>query len=66
MVDTETILELAPHYVVMLIAAFVAAALLRIVLGGVHLVVEFAVILVIVFFYPFVARRLGVAPSHWQ
>jgi len=65
MVDTEKIRSLVPHYVVMLVTVFLVVSVLR-ALIGVRLVVEFAVILVIVFLYPFVVRRLGYAPEVWQ
>jgi len=65
MVDTEKIRTLAPHYVVMLVTVFLVVNILR-ALIGVRLVVEFAVILVIVFLYPFAVRRLGYAPSVWE
>ena len=66
MVDTEKLRKLAPHYVVMLVAVFVVVRVLRAVVGEIRLLVEFAVILVIVFAYPFVVRRLGYAPSFWE
>jgi len=66
MVDTQKIRELAPHYVVMLVAVFVATGVLRSVAGVDNLILEFGVVLVIVFSYPFVVRRLGYAPSVWE
>ncbi|MEF8784060.1 MAG: hypothetical protein V5A39_14050 [Haloarculaceae archaeon] len=66
MVDTSKILELVPHYIAMLILVFVAVGILRGILPGVSLIVEFGVILVIVFAYPFVVRRLGYAPRYWK
>lgn len=66
MVDTSKIIELVPHYVAMLILVFVAVGILRGILPDVSLIVEFAVVLAIVFAYPFVVRRLGYAPQYWQ
>jgi hypothetical protein len=66
MVDTEKIRTLVPHYAVMLVVVFVVVGALRTLLGEVRLVVEFVVILVIVFLYPFVVRRLGYAPGVWE
>jgi uncharacterized membrane protein len=66
MVDTQKILELVPHYIAMLVLVFLAISVLRTALGESNLIVEFAVILVLVFLYPFGVRRLGVAPSHWE
>jgi hypothetical protein len=66
MVDTAKLLELLPHYVAMLLLVFLAVGILRRVLPGVSLVVEFVVVLAVVFAYPFVVRRLGYAPRYWQ
>ncbi|PSQ27589.1 hypothetical protein BRD09_08295 [Halobacteriales archaeon SW_10_68_16] len=66
MVDTEKIRTLVPHYAVMLVVVFAVVGALRTLLGEVRLVVEFVVILVIVFLYPFVVRRLGYAPGVWE
>jgi len=66
MVDTEKIRTLVPHYAVMLVIVFLVVGVLRILLGEVRLIVEFAVILLIVFLYPFAVRRLGYAPGVWE
>jgi uncharacterized membrane protein len=66
MVNSSKILELVPHYVAMLILVFVAVGILRGILPDVSLIVEFGVILAIVFAYPFVVRRLGYAPRYWK
>lgn len=66
MIDAATILELAPHYLAMLVVVSLALGVLRTAVGGVGIVIELVVILVIVFLYPFVVRRLGVAPSAWE
>jgi hypothetical protein len=65
MVDTEKIRALVPHYAVMLVVVFAVVGVLRALLGE-RLVVEFVIILVIVFLYPFVVRRLGYAPGVWE
>ena len=66
MVDTQTIRELAPHYVVMLVTVFAVVRAFRGLVGETRLLVEFVVILVVVFLYPFVVRRLGYAPNAWE
>ncbi len=65
MVDTEKIRALLPHYIAMLVVVFAVVGVLRTLLGE-RLVVEFVVILVIVFLYPFAVRRLGYAPGVWE
>jgi hypothetical protein len=66
MVDTQTIRELAPHYVVMLVVVFAVVRAFRGLVGETRLLVEFVVILAVVFLYPFLVRRLGYAPSAWE
>ena len=66
MVDTDTIVELLPHYLAMLIVVTLVLAVVRRTTGGVGFVGELVVVLAVVFAYPFVVRRLGVAPSVWE
>ncbi len=66
MVDTDKIRQLAPHYLAMLVVVFLVVSVLRSFVGEIRFLVEFAVILVIVFLYPFAVRRLGYAPSVWE
>jgi len=66
MVDTQKIVSLAPHYVVMLVLVFVVVGVLRTVLSEVNLAIEFVVVVGVVFLYPFVVRRLGYAPDAWE
>jgi hypothetical protein len=66
MVDTETILALLPHYLAMLAIVFLAVTVLRTAFSEVNLIAEFVVIVVLVFLYPFVIRRLGYAPAIWE
>lgn len=66
MVDWDTIRALLPHYAVMLVVVIATTSVLRAVLSDVNLILEFAVVLVIVFAYPFVVRRLGYAPDVWD
>jgi len=64
--DTGTLLEVAPHYVAMLVLSFLAVGAVRVATGRVILAAELAVVLVVVFLYPFAVRRLGYAPSSWE
>ena len=66
MVNMETIKELLPHYAAMLLLVFVLIAIIREVIGDLGFWVELVLILVIVFAYPPITRRLGVAPSIWD
>lgn len=66
MVDTDTIVELLPHYLAMLIIVLLVLGVVRTATGGVGFVVELVIVLVVVFLYPFVVRRFGVAPSVWE
>lgn len=66
MVDTDTIVELVPHYLAMLVIVSLVLGVVRRVAGDVGFVVELVIVLVVVFAYPFVVRRLGVAPSVWE
>lgn len=66
MVDWDKIRALLPHYAVMLVVVIATTSVLRAVLSDVNLIIEFAVVLVIVFAYPFIIRRLGYAPDVWD
>lgn len=64
--DTGDLLELAPHYVVMLALALLVLNVVRSVAGELGFWVEFALIGVIVFSYRPIVVRLGYGPSRWQ
>jgi len=66
MVDARRLLELVPHYFVMLLLVIVAVGAFQVVVPDVHLVVEFVVVLLVVFLYPFAVRRVGYAPEAWE
>lgn len=66
MVDTDRIIEILPHYVAMVILITVILALIRTTIGELGFVIEVLLVLPIVFAYPFIARRLGIAPSGWD
>jgi hypothetical protein len=64
--DTDRLIEIAPHYVAMLILVFLVLAIVRAVVGEIGFWVELAIVLVVVFAYRPVVVRLGVAPSGWE
>ena len=62
----DRIIELAPHYAVMLVLIFVTLTVLRGLFGEQSFWIELLILLAVVFAYPPVVRRLGYAPSSWQ
>ncbi len=66
MVDRDDLVELAPHYVAMLLLTFVALGIVRSILPGLGTLQEFVVIVVIVFLYRPAVQRLGLGPSAWE
>ena len=64
--DTDRLLELAPHYIAMLALVFLVLELVAILVGDIGFLTELAIIDVIVFAYRPIVIRLGVAPSGWQ
>lgn len=64
--DTDRLLELAPHYIAMLALVFLVLELVAMLVGDIGFLTELAIIIVIVFAYRPVVIRLGVAPSGWQ
>jgi hypothetical protein len=66
MVDTDRLMELAPHYIAMFVLVFLVLEIARIVVGGIGFWPELAIIFVVVFAYRPIVVRLGVAPSGWE
>ncbi|MFC6864378.1 hypothetical protein ACFQGE_13030 [Halomicroarcula sp. GCM10025817] len=64
--DTDRLLELAPHYIAMLVLVFLVLELVAILVGDIGFLTELAIIVVIVFAYRPIVIRLGIAPSGWQ
>ena len=64
--DTDRIIEAAPHYVAILIIAYLVLFLIENVVGRLNFWLELLIILVIVFVYRFITIRLGIAPSIWE
>jgi len=63
MASKGDILELVPHYVAMILIVLFAMALIRQAIGQQHIVVEFVIILVLVFAYRPLVLRLEVVPT---
>jgi len=63
MVDREDLLQLVPHYAVMIVLVLVVMSAVRAVLGDQHVLVEFGIILVLVFGYRPVVMRLDAVPT---
>jgi len=64
--DRERILEVAPHYVVMIVLVYVVLVVIEVAVGGLQFWVEFAVVVVVVSAYRPVVVRLGLAPGAWE
>jgi len=66
MVDRDDVVELAVHYLAMLLLMFVALYVLRATASGLNFWLEFVVLVIVVSFYRPVVERLGVSPNAWQ
>jgi hypothetical protein len=66
MVNTDLLVELAPHYLAMLVLMFLALAVVRALVGSLGFWAELVVLLAIVTVYRPLVQRLGYAPSVWQ
>ena len=64
--DTDQLMELAPHYLAMFILVFLILAIVRALAGEVGFWTELAVIIAIVFAYRLVVTRLDIGPSRWE
>ena len=65
MVDTDTLREVVPHYVAMLLVAFLVLGVARTFLGELGFWIELAVVFGVVALYRVVVGRLGYLPSSW-
>lgn len=66
MLDRQQILELLPHYLAMMVVAFVGVSIVRATVGDLGFWPEFAIILVLVVLYRPIVVRLDLAPSAWE
>ena len=64
--DTDRLLEIAPHYVAMLLLVFLVLAVVRAAVGEIGFWVELVIIFVVVFAYRPIVIRLGIAPTDWE
>lgn len=60
------LIELLPHYLVMIAAIFAVLLVVQELYGELGFWASFAVAIAIAAVYPFVVRRLGMAPESWQ
>jgi uncharacterized membrane protein YdbT with pleckstrin-like domain len=64
--ESNTLVELAPHYLAMLLLVFLVLAVVRTLVGDLGFWIEVVIIFVVVFLYRPGVKRLGVAPSAWE
>jgi hypothetical protein len=64
--DKNTLIELVPHYVGMLILVFGILGIVQLSIGQVGFLIEFAIVVTIAVAYRPLVLRLGIAPSTWE
>lgn len=64
--DTDRLKELAPHYAAMLVLVFLVLGIVRLALGEVNFWIELPIIVIIVFAYRPIVKRLGIGPTLWR
>jgi len=64
--DKNTLIELIPHYVGMLILVFGILGIVQLSIGQVGFLIEFAIVVTIAVAYRPLVLRLGIAPSTWE
>lgn len=64
--DTNQLIEVALHYVAMLIAVFLVLFVVRTLVGTVGFWIELLIVLVVAASYRPAVRRLDIAPSAWE
>ena len=64
--DKNTLIELVPHYIGMLILVFGILAIVQLSIGQVGFLIEFAIVVTIAVAYRPLVLRLGIAPSTWE
>ncbi len=64
--DTDRLVELAPHYAAMLVLVFLALAAVEAIAGDLDFWMELVVIVLVVFAYRPLVLWLDVAPSSWR
>ncbi|MFB6156655.1 MAG: hypothetical protein ABEJ34_02290 [Haloferacaceae archaeon] len=64
--DTQRLIDVAPHYLAMLLLAFLIPAVVRLAVGDIGFWPELVLIFFIVFGYRRAVLRLDVAPAAWE
>jgi hypothetical protein len=64
--DTDRLIEVAPHYVAMFLLLFLILAIIEVVVGELSFWIELMIVFVVVFAYRPLVLRLGIAPSGWE
>ena len=64
--DKNTLIELVPHYVGMLILVFGILGIVQLSIGQVGFLIEFAIVVTVAVAYRPLVLRLGIAPSTWE
>lgn len=64
--DTDRLLEVAPHYVAMIVLVYLVLAVVEAVVGSLGFWTELVLIAAVVFAYRPLVMRLGVGPSAWE
>lgn len=64
--DTDRLIEVAPHYVAMIILVYLVLAAVEAVVGNLSFWIELVLIAAIVFAYRPIVMRLGIGPSAWE
>ena len=64
--DTDRLIEVAPHYAAMLILVYLVLALVELTVGDPGFWTELVIIAVIVMAYRPVVMWLGIGPSAWE
>jgi uncharacterized membrane protein len=64
--DTDRLMELAPHYLAMFLLVFLVIAMLETIVGDFSFWLELVIVFVVVFAYRPLVIGLGIAPSDWE
>jgi len=64
--DRDQLLELVPHYVVLVVLLLLALTAVRVLVGDVGLWVELLIAFVVAVAYRPLVARLGYAPGAWE
>ena len=64
--DTDQLMELAPHYLAMFILIFLILSIVQTIVGEISFWIELVIIFAIVFAYRLIVMKLGIGPSRWE